>query len=126
MSQQATFPQQAYDKLVEEVYKPVFRQKLARDWGIVPQNDVEEQQLLEMAGTLRRAEEEEQTKQAAAGATLINNASDSLKTAAAQRGYPTQLSTLERMVQKTAADAVRNPDLAQAALEFGTFITSGN
>ena len=36
---QPQFPQQAYQTLVGRVHAPVFFEKLARDWGVVPQTD---------------------------------------------------------------------------------------
>lgn len=117
------FPAEAYQSLVEEVHKPVFLQKLARDWNIHPANEVEEQQLLEMAGMIRRAEDEEGIKQASAGNTLISEASDQLKSAMAKRGYPQQPTTRDRLIQKTANEAVNTrPDLVDAAVRFAQYL----
>lgn len=125
MSQNASFPDQAYNTLVEEVYAPVFLNKLASAWGIVPSSDVERQQLLEQAGILRRVDDRERSKQASAGNTLIAEATDRLKIAVARRGYPQQPTTREQMIQKTAAEAVySHPALAQAALEYGSYLAS--
>jgi hypothetical protein len=118
---QPAFPEAAYTKLVNEVYRPVFLEKLARDWGIVPRDEAEAQQLLDMAGELRSIENEETVK--TGGSPVINEAGDFLKIAAQQRGHPQQPSSMDRMIQKVAADAVAaDPDLATAALQFGEFL----
>ena len=118
------FPTPAYQTMVEKVHKPVFLQKLARDWGVVPRNEVEEQTLLEMAGTLRRVEDEESVKQANEGTSLISEAGDRLKTALARRGYPQQPTSHERMIQKAAADVVATrPEIMEAALQFGDYVS---
>lgn len=55
----------AYNELFARVHSPVFFQKLAAA-GIVPSNDVEVQQLLDLAGTIRDFEGKTSAKTAAA------------------------------------------------------------
>lgn len=119
---ETAFPTQAYNVLIDEVYKPIFLQKLARDWGVQPQNDEEAEALVGMATDLGMADAEETAKQAEAASSLITAAADGLKTAMAKRGIPVQPGSRDRMIQKTAADAVAKfPHLAEAAVAFGSY-----
>jgi hypothetical protein len=126
---QIDFPVEAYQRLVRDVYAPVFFTKLARDYGWAPQSDEDRQQALELAGMLRRAEEEEMAKQAASfnRATLINEATDGMKSEMARRGHPTMPSSREAAMAKVAAQAVEQDEgLVNAALEFGNYLSMIN
>jgi hypothetical protein len=118
----AEFPQAEYEKLVNSIYRPVFLQKLARDWGYVPQDEAEVQSLLEDAEILRRVHEEEKQKQASANNSIRAEASNRLKQAAAERGYPRVAASREHLIAKAASDVVSgNPEIAAAALKFSAY-----
>jgi hypothetical protein len=117
------FPQVEYDYLVERVHKPVFLEKLARDFGIVANGPAEEQALLELAGVLRSHRESETVKQAAAGnGSFLVDACDSLKQGLAQLGYAPMPTSHDRLVKQAAAYLSNDPTVAQAVEGFGAYL----
>jgi hypothetical protein len=121
--QEPAFPQGSYDLLVQKIHKPVFLEKLARDYNVVAQTPQEEFQLLELAGMLRQAKETEAVKQASAGGNhFLTDASDSLKSAMASLGYGRLPSTHDRQIKQAAAGAAQDPQIQNAVLEFGSYL----
>jgi hypothetical protein len=117
------FPQEAYDLLVERVHKPVFLEKLARAYGIVPEGPAEEQALLELAGVLRQHRDSEVVKQAAAGqGSFIVDAVDSLKQGLNQLGYQPLPTSYDRLVKQAAQQLSFDPQVAGAVESFGTYL----
>lgn len=111
---QNNFPEAEYSLLVERFHRPFFFEKLACDHGIVPANETEAQQLLELASTIRM------NKQAVAaqggGNSFLSEALDGLKTASANLGLGRFPSSLDRQIQQTAAALLADKD-SQAAIE---------
>lgn len=118
------FPQEAYNLLVEQVHAPVFFQKLARDYNVVPRSQQEQLELLELAGLLQNAQNEQATKEAASGGGLITQAVDGLKTHLGRQGSFVAPTSQERLVKAAAAEAVQNPGLRQAALQYVDYLAS--
>jgi len=119
MSEQIT-PEVAHNFLMREVYVPVFLEKLANDFGIVPQNEDEVAELLKVASHLTSLQEQETVKQASARTTLIGAASRSLESAMGNMGYasPTIVNNNAReeaLVKAASANMAANPSM-QAAL----------
>jgi hypothetical protein len=113
-------PDAAYDFLYGQVHAPVFFNKLAQDYGIVPANDDEAVRLLEMGADLFAAEQQEQQKQASTNGSLIGEAHSSLHMLlgkqASARGANTQAN--DRLVKAAAAELTRNPYVRAAALSY--------
>lgn len=111
---QTDFPDAEYNLLVERFHRPFFFEKLARDHGIVPANEAEAQQLLEIASTIRM------NKQAVVaqggGNSFLSEALDGLKTASANMGLNRFPSSLDRQIQQTAAALLADKD-SQTAIE---------
>jgi hypothetical protein len=115
MSEQIT-PEQAHGFLMQNVYVPVFLEKLANDFGIVPQNEGEVAELLKIASHLEAAKEQEQIKQAQARGSLIGAASSSLENAMGSMGFGNpQVVQEEALVKAASENLAANPSV-QAAL----------
>lgn len=119
MSEHIT-PEVAHNFLMREVYVPVFLEKLANDFGIVPQNEDEVAELLKIASHLTSLQEQETVKEANARTTLIGAASNSLESAMGNMGYasPTRVNNNAReesLVKAASSNMAANPSM-QAAL----------
>lgn len=74
--------QNAHATLVREVFLPVFLEKLASDFGIVPQNNEEVASLLDTAARLGEAHAAQAVKEASAQTNFFNNDYSVIKAAA--------------------------------------------
>ena len=117
---QVPAPDVAYDFLYSQIHAPVFFNKLAQDYGIVPQNDTEAIQLLDMAADLFAAGQQEQQKQASAQGTFINQAHQSLQMLLGKTGGARDVNAPanDRLVKQAAAELTRNPYVRAAALSY--------
>ena len=115
MSEQIT-TEQAHGFLMQNVYVPVFLEKLANDFGIVPQNEGEVAELLKIASHLEAAKEQEQIKQAQARGSLIGAASSSLENAMGSMGFNNPKAANEEALVKAASDNLAANPSIQAAL----------
>ena len=113
-------PDAAYDFLYGQVHAPVFFNKLAQDYGIIPSTDDEAARLLEMGADLFAAEQQEQEKQANDRGSFIGEAHNSLQMLlgkqASARGVQTQAN--DRLVKAAAAELTQNPYVRAAALSY--------
>lgn len=113
-------PDAAYDFLYGQVHAPVFFNKLAQDYGIVPANDDEAVRLLEMGAELFAVEQQEQQKQASAQGSFISEAHSGLQVLlgkqAGARGANTQAN--DRLVKAAAVELASNPYVRAAALSY--------
>lgn len=118
MSEQIT-PEVAHGFLMQEVYVPVFLEKLANDFGIVPQNEQEVENLLKIASQLTALQEQEQVKQASSRSTLISAATDSLENVMGQLGYASpaaeKQAAQEESLIKAASENLANNHSIQTA-----------
>jgi hypothetical protein len=121
--QQLQFPQAAYEVLVNKVHRPVFLEKLAAEYNIIPQSPQDEFQLLELAGLLREARESQTVKTAAAGGgnNFLTEATDSLKGALSQLGYGQVPTFRDRLIKQAAAGLSQDPEVVRAVEEFGSY-----
>lgn len=113
--------EEAYQTILEKVYAPTYFTKLARQYRIVPRNDQERLQLLELAGLLRRASdrEAEVQKTASANNSLINEAVDSLKRVMSSEYPELAEATSDKQRAKVAADLfAADPDIQNAAMLY--------
>lgn len=107
--------QAAHATLVREVFIPVFLEKLASDFNIVPQNDAEVSSLLEMAGRLGEAHAQESVKQASAQTNFLNVANQQL---GGLMGAPTANSNLNDAIKKASYELASRPDIMDAVLTY--------
>lgn len=124
MPQTMQFPGESVEAMAAGVHDPFFFDKLASDWKIEPKTAAEREQMLELATMLREAKDTETVKQASDGNQFLAGAIDSLKVAMNAYGYDT-LPTAEIMgVKNAAARIAANPQLQQAALNYGMYLAS--
>lgn len=116
-------PEEAYNVLVAQVHAPVFMDKLARVYGIVPKSAEEGRELLQMAGQLRNAHEQENQKQANVNSNFFTSARKDLEQTLNQNGYQSVTSDSDALVIKNAAaNAVKNPLIKEAAIVFNNYM----
>jgi hypothetical protein len=106
--------QSAHATLVREVFIPVFLEKLASDFNIVPQNDAEVSSLLEMAARLGEAHAQESVKQASAQTNLFNVANQKL---GSLMGSPAN-NGLNEAIKKASYELASRPDIVDAVLTY--------
>ena len=106
--------QAAHATLVREVFIPVFLEKLASDFNIVPQNDAEVSSLLEMAGRLGEAHAQESVKQASAQTNFLNVANQQL---GGLMGSPAN-NSLNEAVKKASYELASRPYIMDAVLTY--------
>lgn len=104
--------------LLREIFAPVFFNKLANDYGIVPANDAEAGELLEMAEQLP------QLKQAAPTTSVISQAADGIRTLTGSRPAVKQ-AALDAQVSDLVGRACSVPEIHQAALNLAAALTAG-
>ena len=106
-------PDQAQGVLFENVHAPVFFNKLAEDYGVVPQNEQEAQQLLDLSDKLRVAQGQEQTKSAGQRNEFLDAAGHELDRAVyGENAQPD--SSLQNAIYEMASD----PLLKEASLTY--------
>ena len=114
---------QAYNTLLERVKYPVFFAKLAQDWGIVPQNQIDAENLIKMAERLSTAKMQEQTKQASAGNGFLSSALQGLEQVLGTSQAST--SNHEELHKSAAFEKVsEDSELAYAALAYAQHIAA--
>jgi hypothetical protein len=113
--------QQASQTLMNEVWKPVFLEKLACDWGIVPSSPEEEERFITFAGELRVTKERE--KAAGHATTPALAAIDAIEAALGETGQPV-VNSQSQAIKQAAANAARRPDLLQAGEVWLTHLMS--
>lgn len=107
--------QAAHSTLVREVFVPVFLEKLASDFGIVPQNEAEVSSLLEMAARLGEAHAQESIKSASAQTDLLKLANQQLGGLVGAPNVDTELSTL---VKQASSELAKRPEIMDAVLTY--------
>ena len=118
MSEQIT-PEVAHNFLMKEVYVPVFLEKLANDFGVVPQNEEEVAQLLKIASHLTSIQEQNNVKQAQTRSSLINSATSSLEGVMSKLGYATpaiqqEAAQEETLVKAASENLAKSPAIQNA------------
>jgi hypothetical protein len=119
-------PQDAYALCIQKIQRPVFMNKLARDWGVVPQSAQEENRLLELGGMLREAQEIETAKSAAAGSSgnhFLDEATDNLKIAMNQLGYGHVDTSREFARKQAAASLAQDDSLCDAVIALAQAVS---
>lgn len=106
--------QAAHATLVREVFVPVFLEKLASDFNIVPQNDAEVSSLLEMAARLGEASAHENVKSASAQTSFLEIANRQLGGLVGASNDD----RLDDVVKKASYELAARPDLFDAVLTY--------
>ena len=105
--------------MFQNVHAPVFFQKLAQDYGVVPENEHEATQLLEMAGKLRYAQQDELSKSAGDRADFLGEANNELS---AQLGLPGQATgtdhEFDSAIKQASVEMAKDPVLQEAVLTY--------
>lgn len=122
MAEQLT-PEAAHGLLIKEIYVPVFLEKLANDYGIVPQNENEVVNLLKIASDLAVAEEQANAKQAQAKSSLIEAAANNLGAAMNKLGFADpslakKASQEEALVKAAAENLAASPVIQEAFSKY--------
>lgn len=108
--------QAAHATLVREVFIPVFLEKLANDFNIVPQNDEEVSSLLEMAARLGEASAQESVKSASNQTNLLKLANNQLN--GLVTGTNTNNNSISSAVKQASYELASRPDLVDAVLTY--------
>jgi hypothetical protein len=116
MSDDPNLVSQAEAVLLNEVYQPIFFEKLASH-GIVPSSDDEARTLLQMGGQLRTLHDTNVEK-AAAVDPLIKTASDRLNAFCGNQ-YPDTLDVSDQRAAAVADSLLTNEDFAKIAAICG-------
>ena len=107
--------QEAHATLVREIFVPVFLEKLANDYGVVPQNDQEVSSLLEMAARLGEAAAHENVKAASVQTSFLDVANRSL---GGVMGRNTQDHNLNNQIKQASNNLAQRPDIIDAVLTY--------
>ncbi len=111
--------QEGYNVLMQNIFAPVFFEKLAQDYGIRPSTEAEATELLAMAGKLQQIEDAYTTKQANERSSYIHQLSRSLdqhlglKSASASPNDYSDQEIIDTAKQLAKTDTIKN-----AALSF--------
>lgn len=114
----------AYATIHSRVYAPVFFEKLASDYGIVPENDDESRDMLIMATKLRTAHEATQQQKIAKASSsrqsFLKAAHSNLDAVLAKHGLaetPSQ-PDINAEVKAAAATLTLDPEISQAVMQM--------
>jgi hypothetical protein len=107
--------QAAHATLIREVFVPVFLEKLASDYGIVPQNDEEVGSLLEIAARLGEAHAQEQVKSASTQTNFLKAANQQLGNLV---GGPAGDVHLQQTIKQASNELANREDLINAVLTY--------
>jgi hypothetical protein len=108
--------QTAHATLVREVFIPVFLEKLANDFNIVPQNDEEVSSLLEMAARLGEASTQQSVKSASNQTNILKLANNQLN--GLMTGTNNNYNGISSAVKQASYELAARPDLVDAVLTY--------
>jgi len=114
----------AYSTLLDQVWGPVFFQKLSQDWGVSPQNQEEVEKLTALAHRLRAGHQNDAQKQSPARSSVLDQVLNDVDRVLERQGVvqPAQ-DTFIHQAKAAAATAVnQNPELRDAALLYQDFL----
>lgn len=109
--------------LTDRVLIPVFLEKLAADFNIVPQSEQDLEKLLKIGGRLMAAHEEEQVKAAGVQSSFLDQALDNLDGAMKKAGYQGS-SREEDLIKAASANLAADPEIARAVQLFAAGVAS--
>lgn len=112
--------QSAHSLLVNQIYAPVFFEKLAADYGIQPSNEQEAQELMTLAGKLQQLDEVQRAKAASSRSTIVSAANQGLDKVLNGMGVQTSSnnSYAEAEIKEAAAQLAQIPQVRDAALLY--------
>lgn len=118
--------EQSQQILLSRVKYPAFFQKLARDWNIRPENEIDAANLLRMGTLLRQANEEQQQKQASTGNQFLGLALAGLEESLGVKSASAQTPAHVDEVCKQAAfnHVGQDAEVAFAALAYADAISN--
>lgn len=106
-------PQEAHAFLTERILVPVFLEKLAADFNIVPQSEQDLDKLLAIGSRLMSAHEAEQVKHAGVQASFLDQALANLDGEMKRAGY-TGSGSEENLIKNASANLAADPEIANA------------
>jgi len=107
---------QAHDHIFQNVYAPVFFQKLSAEYGVVPQNQEHADALLRMAAKLRNAHDSGVVKQAAAGNYDAIARAEALLDSTLNK--VAGVDPMEQEIQRAAQQLSASPQMVEAVITF--------
>ncbi len=116
--------QAAFNLLGDRVYKQVFFNKLAADYGIRPQGPADERLLLEAADILHRQAEQAVKTASESGSPFLVASVNALRQETGGGRYEQQQS--EGQVKAAADWFAQDPELSEAALAYAMFLAGGD
>jgi hypothetical protein len=120
--------QDAYDHIINNIYAPVFFEKLARDYGLTPNTQDEARELLVLAGKLEQLEGEYVAKQANDRTNFIGQATQYLDNVLGRAPLPSGSPNAynETEIKQAAANLSQVDHLRDAALIFADYMRQVN
>jgi len=112
--------QTAHAYIHNEVYATTFFNKLANDFGIVPETQEERQYLLKIGMQVRAAAERQKAASVGRGVSFLKAASNDLARALGQapQQTPSADAEVDQAIIKYAAHLATNTDLARAVISM--------
>lgn len=105
--------------LLNQIYAPVFFEKLATDYGIRPSSEGEAIEILRLAGRLQQLDAMHQVKEASSRSSIISLATQSLDTIMGGMGLPAQANGYaEAEIKEAASQLAQVPHIRNAALLY--------
>lgn len=116
--------QNDYATLVSNVHAPIFFEKLASEYGIVPQTEDDKTALLELAGILQVENAKHSVKQASAPGPFVGVV-DELKGALNTSSATSHETSLDRLIKSAADQFLSDSNVAESAFNWGAFQMAG-
>jgi hypothetical protein len=108
-------PDVAYGRISQQIYTPVFFNKVAEDYGVVPESPQEAMEMLSTAAQLRAAYDQERQKTAADQHSMLLAARQHLGGNLDVEGAA---GVTDGEIDKVAAHIATNPEIVHAALSL--------
>lgn len=111
--------QDAYDLLIQQIYAPVFFDKLATDYGVQASTEQEAREFLVLAGKLEQLDQAKATKQASDRTSFVSAASTNLDSLLSRAGIsgPANVQA-DAEVKQAASKLAQVPHIRDAALLY--------
>jgi hypothetical protein len=108
-------PQEAHNTLYQRVHVPVFFNKLASDFGIVPQNEQEAYDMLTIAGKLRTLYDNEKQAKVKAASSKLSKLNADLDAELAKLGQAPE-PQVNQAVKQASTELLRDPSIVASVL----------
>lgn len=116
--------QNEYATLVRNVHAPIFFEKLASEYGIVPQSEDDQAALLELAGILQVENAKHQNVKQASD-NVFTSVVDELKNTLNDAEGTGHETSFDRLVKTAAAQFLSDEAVAESAFRWGAYQMGG-